>query len=276
LKQIGLALHNYHDVYSTFPLGVAPVYGAANNYGTGTWKYRLLPHLEQAAMFNTPVLSSWRGDAVASPTAWEDFRVPVYHCPSSATKETRTSSQCTNCYESESHDYVGISGANPDPAGRAGSDVRFQTCCYGHNYRTGMLVGGESFMFRDCVDGTSNTMAVGEQAGNPRFSVKTDYMSGWSGGHAQHLSVTAANAQTGTPYALRTGITVIVGAPNPVSAPSYGSSSTHCNVPLTSFHTGGTQILLADGGVRFLGDNTNALICRKLAVKDDGLVLGEW
>ncbi len=283
LKQIGLALHNYHDIYLKFPLGTGTTDGTSANYGLGNWKMRILPQIEQTAMFDTPTAGvNWRGAAAHTEptTTWATFRVPVYHCPSSALPDTRESAQCSGgCIQSETHDYVGISGATPDPVGRTGGSITFDSV-YGVNTANGMLLGGESTRMRDCTDGTTNTMLVGEQSGNPNFSVRTDYMSGWSGGHQMNFTVAYLNANYtsggGGVYPSRTGLTSIVGPPNPPSAPSGGSGATGLQVPLTSFHPGGAQILLVDGSVRFLSDSTDALLCRQIAVKDDSQVLAEW
>lgn len=279
LKQIGLALHNHHDTNGEFPKGTGPAPTAYGRYGTGNWRYYILPYMEQENIYQTPIIRTWRTNTIAYvDSPWEDFITPGYHCPSSALKKTVASSQCANgqCYESESQDYVGVSGANPDPLGRGQAEgVAYDTGSYGPNYNTGMLCGGEAFSFRDCTDGSSNTIIVGEQAGNPNFSIRTNLMSGWSGGHDAQFSVAQAIAGQGQ-YQLRTGITVIVGSPNPVSPPNKGASAAHSQVPLTSFHPTGTQVLLSDASVTFLSDTTDAATCRQLAVRNDGQVIGEW
>jgi len=288
MKQIGLALHNHHDTFRKFPLGTGNVKGSPSNYGHGNWKYYILEYMEMSSMANTPVTNPgvyWRtGSAPNTNTlVWEKFLVPAYHCPSSPLRWTRLSSQCTVCVNSETHDYIGIMGANPDPAGRGHPDVRTNRTSYGWVFNSGMLLGDESKKMRDCLDGTSETMIVGEQSGNSWTTARTDYMSGWSCGHNCNMTVKEINDHSGGAsdpisgiWPIRTGLTVIVGSPNPVSAPQYGTGSTHHQVPLKSFHPGGVQILLTDGAVRFLSDETDAEICRRLAVRDDGTVIGEY
>jgi len=286
LKQIGLALHNHHDAYGAFPMGSGTPPGCNSRYGFSNWKYSILAYMEQTGILATSVAGiDWR-TATTTPTAntrtWEAFRVPAYHCPSSTLKWTVTSSQCgaAGCLESESQDYVGIMGANPDPAGRTEPAVRTTQSSYGWVYNTGMLVGAETKGFRDCTDGSSNCMVVGEQSGNQRNTIRTDCMSGWSCGHNCDLSVAKINqtcpAQDPAScsiYPIRTGLTVIVGSPNPVSAPVYGGGSTGLQVPLSSSHPGGCLMLLTDGSARFLSDVTDAEICRRLAVRDDAQVI---
>jgi prepilin-type N-terminal cleavage/methylation domain-containing protein/prepilin-type processing-associated H-X9-DG protein len=283
MKQLGLALHNYHDNHNKLPLGSAPGPGVSGTYGTGNWRYRILPMLDQVAMYNVPLHRSWRGTETGTKvvTPWTDFIVPGYHCPSNPGKRTVTSSQCASdgCYESESHDYVGISGGHPDPAGRAlSASIGFANTTYGPLYRTGLLVGGEAFHFRDCTDGTSNTMLVAEQTGRDRPSnslVKSEYMSGWCGGHANIYSVGALYT-VGETFPIRVGIVSVASSPNPPAAPLYGTVSYSSLIPLSSYHDGGVHVLLADGSVRFLSNSADGLVCRQVAVKDDGMALGEW
>ena len=290
MKQIGVALHNHHDTFREFPEGSRNIPGNSTGYGHGNWKYYILAYLEQQAMADAPFgltgTPTWRANSFAPDTstyAWASFSVSTYHCPSSPLLWTRRSEQCTTCYDSETHDYVGIMGANPDPAGRGFPTVRTNLTSYGWVFNSGMLLGAEAQKFRDCTDGSSNVMIVGEQAGNSKTSVRTDYMSGWSCGHNCNMSVKDINAHSGGAsdpisgiWPIRTGLTVIVGSPNPVSMPSYGTSRTHHQVPLTSFHPGGVNIVLTDGSVRFLSEVTDAEICRRLAVRDDAQVLGEF
>ncbi|MGE3803406.1 MAG: DUF1559 domain-containing protein [Gemmataceae bacterium] len=290
LKQLGLGLHNYHDAARLFPLGSDNVAGA---YRFGNWRYRLLPYLEQENMFKTPIGSNnvWRtsnstngytGDAQlpAWLVTWGSHRVALYRCPSTALPETVTSSQChasLGCIDSQAVDYVGIMGANPDPAGRSGGDVRFLgSSGVGYLYNTGMMLGGEPVRISDCTDGTSNTILLGEQSGNPWTKVRSVYMSSWSCGH--QCSETVSNRQgvsgtTGGDVYLRTGITVIAGSPNPIAPPQYGGSSNQQQIPLTSFHPGGVNILLSDGSIRFLSDQADAAVCRQLATRNDDTVI---
>ena len=276
MKQIGLALHNYHDVYKKFPLGAFAAGGNTNTYAFGSWKYRLLPYLDQAPLFNTPVSGIyWRVEvstASANTLAWSKFTVPVYQCPSSPSPNMVAASQCTDCVTSETHDYVGIMGANPDPIGRTGSDVSYSSS-YGVLFNTGLLMGAECKAIRDVTDGTSNTMVVGEQSGNADYDIRSNYMSGWSNGLNSHQKLSLPPSSS---TVMHIGCVVVKGAPNPKSLASDQNGPYDPAVPLTSFHAGGAHILVADGAVRFLGDNTNADICRLLAVRDDGGVLGEW
>ncbi len=53
-------------------------------------------------------------------------------------------------------------------------------------------------------------------------------------------------------------------------------SNQGANNPLNSMHTGGVQILLTDGAVRFLSENIDLETLKRLATRDDGQVIGEF
>lgn len=84
LKQIGLALHNYHDVFDAFPhafiLGITT--SGANITGLSycqSWASAILPYMDQAPLYNS--LNSSRGTAGA-PTAITSTVIPAFLCPS--------------------------------------------------------------------------------------------------------------------------------------------------------------------------------------------------
>src|SRR5688572_25470578 len=52
LKQIGLAMHNYHDTYTTLPLSSSWELGPGDCFALRTWSVRILPYLEQAPLFS--------------------------------------------------------------------------------------------------------------------------------------------------------------------------------------------------------------------------------
>ena len=125
LKQIVLALHNYHDVYGSFPPAVITDEDGNPMY---SWRVAILPFIEQAALF----------DSYDSNLPWDDpandfvrmTQIPAYQCPS-----------CPTTLPNETN-YVMITGA-----GTVGG------------------LPNESVSFADIVDGTSCTIAVVEVVG---------------------------------------------------------------------------------------------------------------
>lgn len=173
------------------------------------------------------------------------------------------------------HDYVGISGATEDPAGRD------NLCSTGANYgvycNTGLLVAGKNYQFRDTTDGTSNTIIVAEQSGMVGTNDwRTNYHGGWRGWSSSGDVLTKG----GTFHIA--GITTVAFAINAKSGQNGGMTVPKSNVAyagntiLNSFHPGGIHVLLADGSVRFVSDNLNFLTLRQLCVRDDGQVIGDY
>ena len=160
LKQLGLALHNYHDVYGMFPARQ----GRSGTLFEGGHRFRmsglvaLLPYFEQAALYDQIVQAQ---DIPWLDTAWWNQTLPILMCPSDS--------------------------GNRPPAGDGSRRLLSYAFCGGDTYldstvspneRTdpvlaaknrpmpnrGMLGRGSCTHMRDITDGTSNTIAMGERA----------------------------------------------------------------------------------------------------------------
>ncbi len=145
LKQLGIAIHNFHDVFSHFPPGHNKLNSV--DYSWGTY---LLPQMEQNSLYQ---LFNFTQPWHFAPTNLElaDHELTVFQCPSSALILTTGRS-----------DYCGISGGtrgavplgeSRDESGNSGV----------------MVIVDESvpdyLRFRDVLDGTSNTICVSEAIG---------------------------------------------------------------------------------------------------------------
>jgi len=292
LKQLGLALHNYHDVCSKFPIGARP--GIAN--ACTSWRFALLPYLDQTALFNLAAASNYQiGIYVAAPTslsqytthAQQIFRrvVQTYVCPSSSIPPLYNFApeEAAIGAVTQGHHYVGIMGAYPDPVTvpQAREDVVY-AAMYGHfPTSNGALLNGECKSMRDFTDGTSNTIIVAEQSGNANSNAgvrrMANYHTGW-GGNTTNGTVSSWLKEA-TPTGIHrysSGITSVHHVPNPRTVGTEGDQPWKANTPLTSFHTGGVHVLLADGSVRFTGDNVHLDTLRRLCVRDDGLTIGDY
>lgn len=138
LKQIGLALHNYHDIHGSFPIGNVP----GTNFA---YQSMILPQLDQAPLhtminFNSGTCFDWKATlpGTADPG---NFSVPVYGCPSDPNSGHRTVTASGAYFPT---DYLGVSGTTP---------IDFD----------GALFSGSCTSFRDFVDGMSTTLMVGER-----------------------------------------------------------------------------------------------------------------
>ena len=143
LKQIGLALHNYHDTQQTFPSGGWIVSGM--NIG---WSAAILPGLEQAALFsalnfNHPYNDVSNSSAVATV-------LTVYLCPSEPRK-TFWNQLTSDPFVSADADYGGMDG----PRGLLVPPLV-------NNPPRGAMIFNTCLGFNQITDGTSQTIQVGE------------------------------------------------------------------------------------------------------------------
>lgn len=283
LKQIGLALHNYHDTNKCLP----PATMTSGSHGASCF-VRILPFMEQMPTYEQ--LSAvgfgnqtnyWLGSGSANTALikviLEKTTVSAYRCPSSPMAETRSVGGTEQMVPS----YVLISGSNAHQS----TDHNGQNG--GHCSAGGIFPGNLGIKFRDITDGTSNTLAVSEQSswnGDRRsydtaFSTSGPWMGGknsripkgdgtWSssGSHGSGASTTDMRCY---------GHTTVRQAPNPPQYVAYHQAN-RCNTPLLSQHPGGVQGLLGDGSVRFISETVQLTTLRNLADRDDGNPLGDF
>lgn len=283
LKQVGLALHNYTETMSVFPIGaLAPRHN-------GNWRWRILPYLDQAPLYSQLTLVPASGaagfNARQQPTqtaryingflALNNLVLPVYLCPSSTqpSNSNGTTSAMSNGENGLMIDYVGISGSTPDPANRTTVCSAELTAPRGMVCENGLLIPNGSTALRDATDGTSNTLICAEQSGLVGTQdLSANYEGGWTGWYSELLRAPKISWYD----SFGTGITTLRHA---INAKQTGVGSTHAygvNTVINSFHVGGTHGLLADGSVRFLSENMNLNTLLQLGAKDDGQVLGEY
>jgi|TARA_R110001592_G_scaffold363237_2_gene682032 prepilin-type N-terminal cleavage/methylation domain-containing protein len=280
MKQIGLALHNYHDVYVKFPIGSRYPNDQPNN-----WRFALLPYMDQANIYEKAKtgpgsdVDFWEGGGGTyngDTLLFKDKVItPIFMCPSSSDPAISYANGELG-QGSQSHMYVGIMGAYPDPAGN--SNVAYETQYNSFATNNGTLLINECRGLRDITDGSSNTIIIGEQSRNSSSNPvlrRSDYTSGWAG---TSVAGTVAQWIAGSPmqHKFGTGVTSVFHSPNPSSTGSEANAQWDWNTPLTSYHTGGVHVLLGDGATRFLGDNTDLLLIQKLCARNDGMTVGEW
>jgi len=295
LKQLGIALHNYHDALRTFPPNLTPG-GTAYNYAKGGWGVlsHLNPYLEQTNVYNLMDLTLptyvnqgggvyvFAGGDANTQKAVQTV-VPLFLCPSDIGKPVDggyglTTMGPTNYCANQGS---GIDTLNGDPA-QNGSPLNAD----------GVFFADSRVRISDIADGTSNTVAfsesiLGEGADNATALATTvdrnrvyAYL-GFSSG----LSLTETACQSPASYntSQRRGFAWYAGEIRcasynhyfPPNTPKMDCIFNNANFGYTamgwkaarSLHTGGVNLLMCDGQVRFTGNLVDLNIWRAIATR---------
>jgi len=285
LKQLGLALHNYHDTNGMFPPGCArdqtPFGTIANTTGSGwgsSWKVYILPYIEQDNIYRRWVFNSNSGFQNGNNMNLVNrLTIKGYRCPSSPLPAfyTRGDSNAGRFLMFSS--YTGIAGSY---SGVVPHNVRASNTSRGFISGNGVLYANSQETMAGITDGTSNTMLVGEQSDHFRASSTNAPIPGtWGGITSQgpHGWTMGAGQQgVGTAYTSDrifncTTVRYTINARGANSNSSVGTGeNTGTNIPLNSGHSGGANVLLGDGSVRFLRDSTPIAVLLNLASRNDG------
>jgi prepilin-type N-terminal cleavage/methylation domain-containing protein/prepilin-type processing-associated H-X9-DG protein len=301
LKQLGLALQNYHDTNKTFPPAVAdtippllPGPGTNTNprdpnWGA-TWQVLILPFIEQDPLFKQydPKLGAHANSkTTAAPTSRS---VPVYLCPSDTRAPNLVNPNALNLDMARGN--YGINGGN---------GLGQNNNVYNNAHRKGLTHLRQRYRatMADVSDGTSNTIAVSE------LLVRVTPGDGSHGvwGYPGAAYITGYNDQgaVGNNYANNN-----LPATNHIQTPNCdarlypcASFTPHCDNNLTppggsnldpvygcdenapgnaarSRHSGGVNVALVDGSVRFVSDNVNPLTWLAAFSVGGREVQGDW
>lgn len=245
LKQIGLATHNFHDVYNVIP-------AARLDTNTATWAVVLLPYFEAKAAYDSWDLTK---DYYVQSDAARLHQVPVLLCPTRRSGKLKSTSGDNRAgmphVPGALSDYAGCSGIF-DPARDYATDRASGAIISGINLRPGQP-NASNVSFRDIVDGTSNTLMFGEKhVRHDRLGIGTDDGSIYNG---DGPSAVMRIAGPGRPFGKRTdGHTANFG----------------------SWHGDICQFVFCDGRVVKLSYSTDLNVIGKLATRADGEVVGEY
>jgi prepilin-type N-terminal cleavage/methylation domain-containing protein/prepilin-type processing-associated H-X9-DG protein len=311
LKQIGLALHNYHQAINCFPPGgtaTTPIGGGVRT-GWGSWSAHamLLPFMEQQAVYNAcnfmvPNVSNTTEGQYLNTTASTTI-INGFLCPSASAYPGGTGF-FGKAYPGNS--YFASLGASMS-----------QWYSDGSAKPTGLFdLGGTGYGVRDINDGTANTIAFSEwrigDADDTRVSLPQDifenntYPTGASSNSDVNLQVqnnpagfAAWIATCGQNAAARQVHHSFIGQywcegmfakalGNTLLPPNsqYPNCEYHAGtcgdtdcihvaaIGMSSYHSGGANTLFADGSVKFLKSSTNMTIIWALGTRGGGEAIG--
>jgi prepilin-type N-terminal cleavage/methylation domain-containing protein len=250
LKQIGLAFHSHHDSYGCFPsggtgpsvaggrtfVGSTPATYATQGWG---WCYQILPYIEQINLYQLPAAQD--ATIIATP-------VKTYYCPSRGRSTVVNNTAVT------------------DYAGNGGSYGTWTSLTTPGNSLDGVLIPSSSnpIKFASILDGTSNTLLVGEKwlyfqwyndrtSGGGACIDNEGYCNGWDNDSICFSGTTTYQA------------------PNNIVVPQPDvQTGWSCGLIFGSAHRPAFQIVLCDGSVRSLVYSVDPTTWSNLCSRLDG------
>jgi prepilin-type N-terminal cleavage/methylation domain-containing protein len=247
LKQVGLAMHNYHDTFKKFPAGFV----TATGWGWGAF---LLPFIEQKSLYQNLGADHALNWTIPLTLASAQTQVFAYQCPSDQIPGTglnpnRQPNDINNQRQSVGYSsYVASCGDN--------------RCAWLDGQGNGAMVQDGPVRIGDISDGTSNTLAVGERAWPAVVPGATAALGGslhsgsvWTGisrnGQNQHFGMSWINNLWGRDHRIN----------------GYFGNA------FSSLHVGGMVGARCDGSVSFISENLDIEVGRRFCNRADGLVL---
>ena len=288
LKQIGIALHNHHDTYGSFPPGSLD----DDNRQLG-WSVYILPYMDQGPIFNiltsngawffhkvggtymTPDGSNGGyvqtdnssctihmqvdqlGNATTHPAVLAAFKtvLPAYVCPSDILPPADDAGYAKSNYAGCAGSVISPGSWSSCGGGGVQGNVANGILTYANNNTNGW-----SWSFRDITDGSSNTILVGEVSVSDNVSpsvVNNANFPKWTGGDA---SGGCAAYSYGNGLKLTNASFFINLRTGTNSRAAFGSQ-----------HVGGAQFLFGDGTVRFLSENISLVTYAALGGRNDSV-----
>ncbi len=301
LKQLGLAIHNYHDVYSQFPLaGVGEVNNASGWCRQPSWIVRIMPYLEQGAAYDAaPMIDSnfdnndvtWAG----ANRAWqvmEQTRIAILNCPSSPLPNSNQSQSSAKTIALGAPATLSVQVADYAPnsgcryvGGTVATDHPTANWLWGgHHVDNGVIqlitrkgftpFYASSVNFAAVTDGLSNTIAVGEQS--DYHNLINDYRTSFTRGGIWSCATSSTTAESSNTVVTSFPINAVTMNWTGMNATWGVGVVTYNNSAYRSAHSGGAQFVLADGSVRFLSENIYFGTYTALMDRADGTVVGEF
>jgi len=286
LKQLGLALHNYHDVFSRFPPGF--VLGENGVYHGWGWGVMLTPYLDASPYYSRLNFGSGLQNEYAKPNV--NALYPAYRCPSDngskyvahapivttnvvnwlvapATVDAANVFSRTNYFAVAGYLPAEVGGISADSSGEPvdcerpmnagslgniGSPVSLEhRYCAPQNFR-GLFGQNSDVKIGDITDGTSNTLMCGERDTPAIQSLSAV-------GHGTWVGIPDCTTTAGLAMSLGdTSLRFNSGAIDFKQTTGFGSR-----------HGRGTHFLMADGSVKFFVDGLEMKVYRDLSTIDD-------
>jgi prepilin-type N-terminal cleavage/methylation domain-containing protein/prepilin-type processing-associated H-X9-DG protein len=299
LKQIGIALHSYHDVNRSLPTGKGPSYAGAPVYARWSVHALMLPYIEQDNLYKSidftfPPETPGMGGVVNFMPAYQNpgrqnavpcrAAVSIFLCPSDGAPQPSDWPGQNNylgnlgtqflCDLSESNASQNTVAPNETP--------------------NGIFYYLSQVRLTDITDGTSNTAMFSEKIrGNGSPNPRSDMyiMPNQTSLNATYQTCTGMNTQTATPLTSKQGYSWVMGEmccttynhvapPNTTSCAGQPFPGTMANmamqVPPSSWHTNGVNVLFCDGSTHFVTNSVSLVTWRAIGTRNGGEVATDF
>src|SRR5581483_5997020 len=237
LKQLGLALHNFHDANGGFPAA------RTTKSPKNSWTPYVFPYIEQTAVYSQYNLQAdWNTASNRDPqTGILLTKISMFTCPSSPDRGAT------------------IFGPLDYPATQDVQASAFIALRVTDKNGVGVLGKDDRRRIPDVADGTSNTLLLAEDVGRDPV---------WQMGQMVPNSTSAGSWGN-------VGNQIVLIGFDPVARKQPGPCGINCNNDneIYSFHTGGANVLCADGSVHFLNANTPIQVISDLITRAGGEVI---
>lgn len=266
LKQLGLGVHSYHDVYSRFI--------PAGNITTAlSWHVGVLPFLEQEALFQRVSQAPGTYLVIGKYDIPVNNKVATFLCPSQTDGEKMILApapphnvnlpEVINNQPPWTTHYYGICGpAGLNPVTNANYVFEINDATQGQMGKQGLFQRTDTVKLSNVVDGTSNTLMIGEMSWSPGVispnNIAGTRFRGWARG--------CENPAAG-------GAPVCAGTKTIRNAINAYSNTLFNEMPFGSQHTGGTNFSMGDASVRFLASKISLSAYLAAASYNGGEVL---
>jgi len=259
LKQMGLACHSYHDVRGKLPPALTGGLSTVEpSIRYCTLHAYILPFIEQDNLYR---LFPTGNTAYSAHYSMGTNRVDTYLCPSSEEELSLSSGESFNSVRNYTTHYyanLGPVGLNPTTTPPVAYEYRTIGSQGGYSLAGPLVVsspagnGLQGVTMTGVSDGTSNTLLLGEISKN-KWKCYRSWIRGWDN-DSSGATVTGKNVR----YA--------------INSTDYTSGNFN-NVSFSSNHTGGVNVALTDGSIRFLRDATSLDTLLRLASRSGGEVV---
>ncbi len=262
LKQLGLALHNYHDTFLVFPPGQFQPLGtdSVDSTNRSCWMQQILPYIDQAPLFNkfAPYMAGTSPSTYATEWPGATTILPALMCPSDPSGPKNSTAGGSN--QGFHGNYSVCAGSTTFGVDGGGLKLNGMFFCYS---RTSI---------RDATDGTSNTLLAGEILLSKDIDPSGHDLRGRYYNEYAGQTFFSSNLPPNTTIGDKLWGNLCIHAPPKRPCATTGEYVNYSR----SEHTGGAQLVLVDGSVRFFSENIDKTTFQALGSRAGGEVVGDF